>query len=192
MYEEDQVSDTVGVRMVKMFKSLWKLPVFPRIKHFLWKASSSLLSTRDVLSLKVPAIANICPYCDQNQESPAHVIRYCNHPRMVWFALFGWSASGDPSFAEWIIQWCDKVFQNITAQPEKTIKKCKSFFEDHAIQWNKTTSTDNRRKQQAAKCIQLKGISSAEEAEFKGLREAVKWAHSLKLKKMILNLTLRQ
>ncbi|XP_026438065.1 uncharacterized protein LOC113336631 [Papaver somniferum] len=201
MFEEDRGSESVGKE--------W-------IKHFLRKAISNLLSTRDVLSLKVPGIADICPYCEQWIGS--------------WFdELYVNKISVGEICKRAITSWClwtdrcDKVFQNISVQPDKSIKKYKSYIEDHSLQWYKTVPSNNsccRRitnwipppsdfvtincdgsflnslegiqliirncagSQQAAKCIQLKCIRSADEAECVGLWEAVKWEHSLKLEKV--------
>lgn len=68
MYEEQNTSKIVGPRMIKIYKIMWKLPLLPRIKHFLWKAVSILLPTRDFLSTKVPGVVDVCPLCDQ--ETP--------------------------------------------------------------------------------------------------------------------------
>lgn len=62
----------------------WKLPIQPKIKHFLWKALSKALATATRLSSRGVAIDTKCPRCLGAEETINHVLLTCPFSTVVW------------------------------------------------------------------------------------------------------------
>ncbi|KAG7599332.1 Ribonuclease H domain [Arabidopsis suecica] len=63
---------------------IWKLPIQPKIKHFLWKALSKALATATRLRSRGVAIDIMCPRCRRSEESINHVLFTCPFTNIVW------------------------------------------------------------------------------------------------------------
>ncbi|XP_026379643.1 uncharacterized protein LOC113274480 [Papaver somniferum] len=161
MMQESSLSQPVDIRMSKIYCRLWKLPTLPRIKHFLWKAISDLLSTKNVLGPAVVGEDDSCPMCNLHPESATHLIMNCTFSRAIWFATLGWTSNSTGSLQEWIASWfdilqngsikeaeiinrviiawniwttrCNKVLQQKNPTPEVIIQQCKTLMDEHTL-----------------------------------------------------------
>lgn len=151
-----QPADTM---MMKIYCRLLKLPTLPRIRHFLWKSISNVLSTREALRSAIVGEDDSCPICNLHPEFATHFIMNCTFSREVWFATLGWSSGTTGSLSEWIGSWfdsmqngtikeseivnraiiawiiwitrCNKVFQQTNPTPEVIIHQCKLLMDEH-------------------------------------------------------------
>ena len=94
------------------WKSIWKMKVPGKIKHFLWKAcTNSLPSKENLLKRKIIQEAD-CPRCTGSSESVVHALWSCSCIKVVWNSDFNWvirCPSDSKSFSD--------VLQKIRARP---------------------------------------------------------------------------
>ncbi|KAG7587712.1 Reverse transcriptase zinc-binding domain [Arabidopsis suecica] len=69
---------------VDLKNSIWKLPLMPKIKHFLWRALSRALATTSRLATRGMHIDTTCPRCRREEESINHALFTCPFATMVW------------------------------------------------------------------------------------------------------------
>ncbi|XP_026437406.1 uncharacterized protein LOC113335597 [Papaver somniferum] len=112
MFEDHNIVQTVGQRMKKIFKRMWKVPLLPRITYFLWKCLQDILQTRDKLTYAIQDGNYGCPMCTQTLETSSHIILHCHFSRAVWFAVLGLHIQGDANMVDWFINWFDKLSAN--------------------------------------------------------------------------------
>ncbi|XP_026429504.1 uncharacterized protein LOC113325851 [Papaver somniferum] len=172
MFADKQLNVSVGPRMQKIHKTLWKLPILPRIRQFIWKCISELLSTRDVLCSSITGQDKSCPFCEQHLETSTHVIINCSLSRAVWFSTLGSTANNLNNLSDWVCNWfddfhgklindqiliircivawciwnerCDKLFQNSQSTPEKIARRSSLYIEEHAKQISPITNELHR------------------------------------------------
>ena len=72
------------------WKCLWKLKVSGKIKHFLWKACTNSLPTKDNLRKRKILEETKCPRCAGVSETVEHALWSCNCIKVVWDSDFGW------------------------------------------------------------------------------------------------------
>lgn len=60
------------------WRKLWNLKVPLKVKHFLWRAASGILPTKEQLISKKVAINNLCPVCNISQETTFHLLVSCD------------------------------------------------------------------------------------------------------------------
>lgn len=63
---------------------VWKLPIMPKIKHFLWRAISQALATMTRLVSRGMKLDKTCPRCRREEESINHALFTCPFATMVW------------------------------------------------------------------------------------------------------------
>ncbi|XP_020878678.1 uncharacterized protein LOC9300169 isoform X2 [Arabidopsis lyrata subsp. lyrata] len=63
---------------------IWKLPILPKIKHFLWRAVTRSLATADRLISRGLQINRICQRCKISEENISHTLFQCSFSLMVW------------------------------------------------------------------------------------------------------------
>lgn len=70
-------------KMQKLWRKLWKCPVQPRIRDFLWRSCRSLLPCRENLHRRKIIEHNYCDLCGA-AEDETHVIVHCRAAKSVW------------------------------------------------------------------------------------------------------------
>ena len=103
-----QTSDS----MKSFWKSIWKLKVPGKIKHFLWKACTNSLPTKENLLKRKILQESGCPRCSGSSKFVVHALWSCTCIKVVWNTDFNW---GDqcPTDSESF----SNVLQKIRAKP---------------------------------------------------------------------------
>ncbi|XP_060965278.1 uncharacterized protein LOC133034246 [Cannabis sativa] len=66
------------------WKTLWSLPVPPKIKHFIWRAFHHILPCAFNLFLKRTLPHPNCSICGHNTESVSHALIGCTRAKSIW------------------------------------------------------------------------------------------------------------
>ena len=88
---------------VRMWKTLWSLNTPPKVRNFIWRASSDILPTRVNLLCRKIQVDPRCTLCGQHDETTTHILWDCLFARNVWALVRGKlqkSRSGVLSFYE--------------------------------------------------------------------------------------------
>ncbi|XP_074313616.1 uncharacterized protein LOC141648798 [Silene latifolia] len=70
-----------------LWKRLWKVSVWPRVKLFFWQMCSEALATRANIAARIGGEYSLCPFCHSNLESSIHLFRDCGVAAWVWEEL---------------------------------------------------------------------------------------------------------
>ncbi|KAL8103095.1 hypothetical protein AgCh_027577 [Apium graveolens] len=85
------------------WQKLWNLKIPPKVKHFLWRASSNCLPTKDLLRQKQVQISAICPICNVHNETTLHSLVLCTFAASTWSRLNLPLLNGEYNlFPEWL------------------------------------------------------------------------------------------
>ncbi|CAL1353300.1 unnamed protein product [Linum trigynum] len=68
----------------QFWKTLWSLPIPPKLKFFLWRVVRGFLPCQEILQLKSLCDLNECPVCSSGIESISHCLFECRVARGVW------------------------------------------------------------------------------------------------------------
>lgn len=74
----------VPLGSLTMKNSIWKLSTIPKIKHFLWRASTKALATTTRLNTRGMKLDPKCPRCCLANETINHVLFTCPFATMIW------------------------------------------------------------------------------------------------------------
>ena len=74
-------------------RRIWKIKVLGKIKHFLWKACSNSLSTKENLMKRKFLQDSMCQHCLNGSEDVVHSLWSCEGLGEVWNVKFGWVCS---------------------------------------------------------------------------------------------------
>jgi len=80
--EEDAILPPPGSIALK--KEIWKLPITPKICHFLWRCLSGALATATQLRTRMIPADPICQKCCQADETVNHILFTCPFADVVW------------------------------------------------------------------------------------------------------------
>ncbi|XP_050255150.1 uncharacterized protein LOC126701050 [Quercus robur] len=72
------------------WSSIWKIKVPRKIKHFIWKACSNSLPTKENLLKRKIVQDSVCQRCSNGSEDVVHLLWSCDDLREVWNGEFGW------------------------------------------------------------------------------------------------------
>ena len=72
------------------WSSIWKINVPGNIKHFIWKACSNSLPTKENLMKRRVVQDTVCQRCSNDSEDVVHSLWSCEGLREVWNGEFGW------------------------------------------------------------------------------------------------------
>lgn len=75
------------------WSGLWKLKVTGKVRHFMWKACSDSLPTKQNLNKWIILKEDVCQLCQhdsQQSETTLHVLWECEVIRPVWTYYFGY------------------------------------------------------------------------------------------------------
>ena len=86
----DSASTSNYDSVVKFWRSLWKLKVPGKIKHFLWKACSDALPTKSNLHRRKISPDDLCSRCAKEPETVIHAMWSCEEVQVAWKKYFGW------------------------------------------------------------------------------------------------------
>ncbi|XP_026438085.1 uncharacterized protein LOC113336652 [Papaver somniferum] len=136
--------------MQNIFKKLWRLPVLPRTKQFLWKCVKKILPTKDKLHGIIQDENYSCPFCTHEPETGSLLedricawfdklfVRQLQEPDLCKIAITAWCI--------WISR-CDAVFKGTSPSVENIIQRCKREFavlEYQPIKNHRTLEPQNR------------------------------------------------
>ncbi|XP_074266286.1 uncharacterized protein LOC141588759 [Silene latifolia] len=79
---EGEQSDSMAARWI--WKAIWKIPVLPRIKAFMWQLCNEALPTRANIAARMGQVDTACPRCQSNVETCLHVVRDCGWGDGIW------------------------------------------------------------------------------------------------------------
>lgn len=70
---------------VGVWKMIWNLKVPNKVKHFLWRACSNSLPTKEQLWKRKCSPSQVCPCCSSCDETKEHMLLLCTGAKVVWF-----------------------------------------------------------------------------------------------------------
>nr|POE51331.1 putative ribonuclease h protein [Quercus suber] len=73
------------------WKKLWKIQVPEKIKHFLWRACTNSLATKENLVKRKILLDATCSRCSSVYEDTLHSLWSCSGLKEVWEVDFSWS-----------------------------------------------------------------------------------------------------
>ncbi|KAF7832068.1 reverse transcriptase [Senna tora] len=82
--EVDLVKNIVGCVRDGFWKRLWKLPIMPKYKSFIWRVCLDILPSCVALNERGMEVDEVCIWCRREPESTFHVIVECNKVQEVW------------------------------------------------------------------------------------------------------------
>ena len=68
----------------RFWKSLWRLQVPHKMRHFAWRACRGILPTKENLSRRGIQLDVSCEECKENIESVGHLLWSCSRAKEVW------------------------------------------------------------------------------------------------------------
>ena len=71
--ENSQTSDNSG-----FWRQMWNLKIPVKVKHFLWRAVSNCLPTKDLLRRRKVDVNLVCPMCQNSAETVLHILVECS------------------------------------------------------------------------------------------------------------------
>jgi hypothetical protein len=72
----------------EFWRRIWKAPIPPNIKQFVWRLAHNSLAIWPNLSRRGVELDNIkCLFCNGDTEEGAHLFVKCDHVNMVWDGL---------------------------------------------------------------------------------------------------------
>ena len=80
-----------------MWNQLWQLPIPPKVRNFVWWASSDILPTRANLARRRVPIDPKCAVCGSSDETFLHILWQCPLARNVWALVKGKLQKSDSS-----------------------------------------------------------------------------------------------
>jgi len=72
---------------------IWKAEAEGKHKFFAWLLIQSRILTADNLTVRGCPCSSVCVMCDQESETPAHLILHCSFARQVWQQVVQWTAN---------------------------------------------------------------------------------------------------
>ncbi|XP_030477324.1 uncharacterized protein LOC115694334 [Syzygium oleosum] len=67
-----------------LWTSIWQLPVYPKIRFFLWSLCQNALPTRENLYKRKCVPDPLCPICRNHPETTEHLFLLCKWTTQVW------------------------------------------------------------------------------------------------------------
>ncbi|KAM6558702.1 hypothetical protein CsatA_027941 [Cannabis sativa] len=119
----------------KVWKTLWKIKVPPKVLHLIWKALTNCLPTRTQLYSKHVPVHLTCPFCHTEEESITHVLLQCH------FSKSCWNRSGlatPPAHSDSFFLWFkDVADRNKPDLLEEVVMLCWSIWQArNGVLWN--------------------------------------------------------
>jgi hypothetical protein len=70
----------------QLWSAIWSARVQPKIRVFMWRACLDILPTRTKLFDRGILSSFSCQWCEENPETPSHVLWQCDFAQRVWSA----------------------------------------------------------------------------------------------------------
>lgn len=87
MYRALEKKSTDRVNTIGQFQWIWKLPIHPKVKHFIWLLNHNRLSTRQFLQKINIIVDATCLFCHEADETLNHIFLTHANARHYWHNL---------------------------------------------------------------------------------------------------------
>lgn len=67
-----------------MWRRVWKLPIKPKLKHFIWKCIHGWVASNEAVKRRGMVTEGICKRCGMENESLEHLFFQCVESTLVW------------------------------------------------------------------------------------------------------------
>ncbi|XP_058742583.1 uncharacterized protein LOC131615095 [Vicia villosa] len=97
----------------KVWKAIWKAPVNPRIRNFLWRLAKNILPTKDNLSRRGTILDTMCPFCAAAPETAQHLFCQCTFAQQTFFSsILSFRTESRLDVRDWLFSMlsCGDVF----------------------------------------------------------------------------------
>ncbi|XP_058784773.1 uncharacterized protein LOC131659623 [Vicia villosa] len=86
-----------------LWKAIWKAPVAPRIRNFIWRAAKNILPSKDNLLKKGIQMDGYCSFCHSQIESVQHLLLQCVFSVQCYFAsILSCRVPNNTHFLDWL------------------------------------------------------------------------------------------
>ncbi|KAF7819529.1 reverse transcriptase [Senna tora] len=92
----------IAIPSSNLFAWIWKLVCPKKIKVFVWLCFNNAIPCREILSARGFHIPNVCPICNQVNESQIHILRDCPFARRMWGNLNFKALNCHSDYRSWI------------------------------------------------------------------------------------------
>jgi hypothetical protein len=87
--DEGTITET-SITDQHMWKSLWKIPVMPKVRVFWWRVLRGILPVQSILRYRHILQSNRCKLCLDHDEDLMHALVTCTHAKRVWDEARSW------------------------------------------------------------------------------------------------------
>uniref|UniRef100_A0A803QE18 Reverse transcriptase n=1 Tax=Cannabis sativa TaxID=3483 RepID=A0A803QE18_CANSA len=88
----------------EFWKNFWQLKVPPKVLHFGWRAISGSLPTRTQFQTKHVNVNNLCPVCNNAEESIFHILVSCSFALSCWHIyVISIKPVSNEDFKDWFV-----------------------------------------------------------------------------------------
>jgi hypothetical protein len=109
-----------------LWKKLWKLKLYDRVKMLLWRIASNVLPTKDNLAKKLGITDTDCPLCNEANEIVTHLFFECPVARLIWFGSC-WSIRSDTFQVANCVDIVKLVFDPPNPSSDRDLKELSSL-----------------------------------------------------------------
>ncbi|XP_074297533.1 uncharacterized protein LOC141628269 [Silene latifolia] len=87
-----------------LWKRLWNVPVWPRVKMFFWQLCSEALATRANIASRIRGDISFCSLCNSFYETNIHLFKNCGVAQKVWegLGLGGGVGATESGIRDWV------------------------------------------------------------------------------------------
>ncbi|KAJ9159617.1 hypothetical protein P3X46_025114 [Hevea brasiliensis] len=96
-----------------VWKSIWSLDMQPKIKVFMWKVMLNALPSKENLYRRGITLDFNCPICQREVKSIEHILFWCDHSKVAWFAG-PCSYKPNPMGFRSVVQWWESVVHHFS------------------------------------------------------------------------------
>ncbi|KAF7806997.1 putative RNA-directed DNA polymerase [Senna tora] len=111
----------------KLWNSIWKAKVQPKVRNFIWKLCKNAIPVRDNLARRKMKVDNQCPICLKKIETTEHCFIFCEKAKAIWFgSLFQWANPNEANLP--IADWIEDRILFLSNATEDAERFCAYFF----------------------------------------------------------------
>ncbi|KAF7837677.1 hypothetical protein G2W53_006159 [Senna tora] len=111
----------------KLWNSIWKAKVQPKVRNFIWKLCKNAIPVRDNLARRKMKVDNQCPICLKEIETTEHCFIFCEKAKAIWFgSLFQWANPNEANLS--IVDWIEDRILFLSNATEDAERFCAYFF----------------------------------------------------------------
>ncbi|XP_019150955.1 PREDICTED: uncharacterized protein LOC109147752 [Ipomoea nil] len=97
------------IQSFRSWKSLWALPILPKVKNLLWRCARGILPLRENLKSRRVWISGGCPLCGFVAETAEHLFCGCQYAQGLW-------EENDISHGQCIHEFMDSILSSPNAE----------------------------------------------------------------------------